>query len=103
MKQDVVWTWAGEADMQRFFAEADDNIEGSGVELLTQVETATILLTQFPRLAPNWRFPVRRLLIKRRRLALFDVPEPRGIVIIGVADIRRDPEEWWNELRNRMP
>jgi len=29
--------------------------------------------------------------------------ESRGIVIIGVADIRRDPDKWWNELRSRMP
>ena len=77
--------------------------EGRGIELLTQVETATALLAQFPRMAPSWRFPVRRLLIRRRKLALFYVPESRGVIIIGVADIRRDPEEWWNELRSRMP
>lgn len=103
MKREIVWTWAAEADMQRFFAEAEDFQEGKGVELLTQVETASALLTQFPRMAPSWRFPVRRLMIRRRKLALFYVPESRGVVIIGVADIRRDPDEWWNELRSRMP
>ena len=103
MKREVVWTWAAEADMQCFFAKAEDFQEGKGVELLTQVETASALLTQFPRMAPSWKFPVRRLMIKRRKLALFYVPESRGVVIIGVADIRRDPDEWWNELRSRMP
>jgi len=103
MKREIVWTWAAEADLQRFFVEAEDLHEGRGIELLTQVETATALLAQFPRLAPSWRFPVRRLLIKRRKLALFYVPESRGVIIIGVADIRRDPEAWWNELRSRMP
>jgi plasmid stabilization system protein ParE len=103
MKREIVWTWAAEADLQRFFAEAEGAQEGRGLELLTQVETAASLLDQFPRMAPNLRFPVRRLRIKRRKLALFYVPEPRGIVIIGVADIRRDPAEWWNELRSRMP
>ena len=103
MKREIVWTWAAEADLQRFFVEAEDLQEGRGIELLTQVETATALLAQFPRMAPSWRFPVRRLLIRRRKLALFYVPESRGVIIIGVADIRRDPEEWWNELRSRMP
>jgi plasmid stabilization system protein ParE len=103
MKHEIVWTWAAEADLQRFFAEAEDIQEGRGVELLTQVETATALLAQFPRMASSWRFPVRRLMIKRRKLALFYVPESRGIVIIGIADIRCDPDKWWNELLNRMP
>ncbi|WP_395746383.1 hypothetical protein [Prosthecobacter sp.] len=103
MKREVVWTWAAEADLQRFYAEAEDGQEGKGMELLTQVETASVLLIQFPRMAPSWRFPVRRLMIRRRKLALFYVPEPRGIVIIGVADPRCDPEAWWNELRSRMP
>ncbi len=103
MKHEIVWTWAAEADLQRFFAEAEDVQEGWGVKLVTQVETATTLLAQFPRRASSWRFPVRRLMIKRRKLALFYVPESRGIVIIGVADIRRDPDKWWNELLNRMP
>ena len=102
MKWEVVWTWAAEAGLQHFFAEAEDSQEGSGLKLLVQVETATALLAQFPRMAPNWRFPVRRLMVRRRQLALFYVPEPRGIVIIGVADNRRDPDEWWNELRSRM-
>ncbi|WP_395738260.1 type II toxin-antitoxin system RelE/ParE family toxin [Prosthecobacter sp.] len=102
MKHELVWTWAAEADLQRFFAEAEDVREGKGMELLTQVETASALLVQFPRMPPNWRFPVRRLMIRRRQLALFYVPESRGIVIIGVADPRRDPEAWWDELRSRM-
>ena len=33
----------------------------------------------------------------------FYVPEPRGIVVIGVADIRGDPESLWNELKGRLP
>lgn len=103
MKHEIVWTWAAEADLQRFFAEAEDVQEGRGIELLTQVESATVLLAQFPRMAPSWRFPFRRLMIKRRNFALFYVPESRGVVVLGVADIRRDPDKWWNELLNRMP
>lgn len=102
MKHEIVWTWAAEADMQRFFAEAEDFQEGRGLKLLNHVETATALLAHYPRMAASWRFPVRRLMIKSSKLDLFYVPEPRGIVILGVADIRRDPDSWWSELRSRM-
>lgn len=46
---------------------------------------------------------MRRLILRRRHLALFYVPEPRGIVVIGVVDMRRDPESLWGEIRDRLP
>jgi|GEM_PF-639723 len=103
MKREIVWTWAAEADMQRFYAEAEDQEEAKGLELLVLAEKATVLLLCFPQMAPQWRHPVRRLILRRRHLALFYVPEPRGIVIIGVADMRRDPESLWGEIRDRLP
>ncbi|MCF7786642.1 MAG: type II toxin-antitoxin system RelE/ParE family toxin [Prosthecobacter sp.] len=103
MKLEVIWTWAAEADMQRLYASAEDNSEGSGNQLLSEVEKATALLLCFPQMAVQWRSPVRRLILRRRHLALFYVPEPRGIVVIGVADLRGDPDSWWSELQGRLP
>ncbi len=103
MKREVIWTWAAEADLQRLFAEAEDASEGNGLRLLTEIEKATVLLLCFPLLAPNWRPPVRRMVLRRRNLGVFYVPEPRGIVVVGVADLRRDPESLWKELLGRLP
>ena len=103
MKREIIWTWAAEADLQRFFSESEDEIEGLGVSLLGQVEKATALLLQFPLMAPRWRHPVRRLMLRRRYLGLFYVPEPRGIVVIGVADLRSDPDQLWREIASRLP
>lgn len=103
MNRDIVWTWAAEADMQGIFAAAEDAADGTGVSLLGQVEKATTLLLNFPRMAPAWRGPVRRLMMKHQCLGLFYVPEPRRMVIIAVADLRRDPDSIWNEIRSRIP
>ena len=89
--------------MPRFYAEAEDQEEGRGLDLLSLAEKATARLLCFPQMAPQWRHPVRRLILRRRHLALFYVPEPRGIVVIGVADMRRDPEPLWGEIRDRLP
>jgi plasmid stabilization system protein ParE len=103
MKRELVWTWAAEADMQRFYAVAEDQAEGSGIQLLSEIEKAAALLLCFPLMAAQWRPPVRRLILRRRHLALFHVPEPRGIVVIGVADLRGDPDDLWRELHGRLP
>jgi len=103
MKREVIWTWSAEVDMQRLHASAEDHSEGSGNQFLSEVEKATVLLLCFPQMAKLWRSPVRRLILRRRHLALFYVPEPRGIVVIGVADPRGDPDRLWNELQGRLP
>ncbi len=103
MKQEVIWTWAAEADLQRFFAAEEDQCEGRGLSLITQVEKATDLLASFPLMAPKWRPPVRRLILRRRHLCLFYVPESRGVVVIGVANLRSDPDQILREIRSRLP
>lgn len=103
MKRELIWTWAAEADLQRFYAIAEDQAEGFGAHLLSEVERAAALLLCFPLMAAQWRFPVRRLILRRRQLALFYVPEPRGIVVIGVADLRCNPDDLWREMQGRLP
>jgi plasmid stabilization system protein ParE len=103
MKREVMWTWAAEADLQQHYSELEDRTENAGGRLLVEVEKATLLLLAFPLLAARWRPPVRRMILRRRKLALFYVPEPRGIVVIAVADLRRDPDSLWHEIRSRLP
>lgn len=103
MKRELIWTWSAEADMQRLYATAEDHCEGNGDQLLSEVEKATALLLCFPLMAPHWRPPLRRMILRRRHLALFYVPEPRGIVVVGVADLRSDPDSLWSQLKRRLP
>jgi plasmid stabilization system protein ParE len=103
MTREILWTWAAEADMQCLYAESEDVEEGRGLKLLTQVEKATMLLLHFPRMAPQWRSTVRRLVLKKLHSGLFYVPEPQRVVIIAVADLRTDPDMLWRDIRNRIP
>ncbi|MGV3664417.1 MAG: hypothetical protein ACO1TE_29865 [Prosthecobacter sp.] len=103
MNRETLWTWAAEADMQRLYSESEDVEEGRGVKLLIHVEKATTLLLHFPRMAPQWRSAVRRLVLKKLHLGLFYVPEPQRVVILAVADLRTDPDMLWREIRSRTP
>jgi len=103
MTGEVIWTWAAEADLQKFFAECEDRQDGSGIHLLERIEKATELLLRFPYMAGLWHEPIRRLVIRRSFLGLFYVPERRGIIVIAVADLRQDPERLKLEVRSRLP
>jgi plasmid stabilization system protein ParE len=103
MTPEVVWTWAAEAEMQKFFGEWEDRQDGGGMKLLLRVEKATELLLRSPHMAPAWREPIRRLVIRRSSLGLFYVPEPRGIIVLAVVDLRQDPERIQQEIRSRLP
>ena len=103
IRRELIWTWAAEADRQRFYAYAMDHAEGSGVQLLLKIEKVAALLLCFPMMAAQRWYSVRRLILRHRQLDLFYAPEPRGIVIIGVADLRGDPDNLWSELQGRLP
>ncbi len=103
MTPEVIWTWAAECDLQKYFEEWEDCQDGSGVKLILRVERATELLLRFPHMAPAWSGPIRRLVIRRSSLGLLYVPEQRGVIVIAVTDLRQDPERLEKNLRSRLP
>lgn len=103
MTKEVVWTWSAEADLQDLFQRADSASPNGGLSLLIQIEAATKMLSVFPLLAPEWNLSIRRLLIQKANLGLFYVPEPRGIVVIGLADLRQHPDGIAEQILRRLP
>ncbi len=103
MKQDVVWTWAAEMDAQEAYARMEEAAEGSGERFVRLTDRMVSLLQAFPFVAAVWRRPVRRALIRRTHYGLFYVVEPARLVVIGLQDLRSDPERLERELLRRLP
>src|SRR5215203_3833750 len=96
--RDVVWTYAAESDLQSLFDEFESKGEGTGEQFFELIDSALELLKQFPQMAPVFKGPYRRFLLRDGRHGLFYAVEARGIILHAVADLRRDPEE----LRRRF-
>ncbi|MEA3208929.1 MAG: hypothetical protein QOE70_1986 [Chthoniobacter sp.] len=77
---EIVWTQRAERQLQHVFSEFDRFSPTVAVAWLEEVGTRSSLLAHFPEMAPVWRQPYRRLLL-RRELGLFYTVEPRGIII----------------------
>ncbi len=54
-------------------------------------------------MAPRWRAPFRRLLLRGGSLGLFYVVHPHRLVVAGIMDLRRDPKRLIGEMNRRLP
>jgi plasmid stabilization system protein ParE len=100
---EVVWTLAAEVDAQNAFVRLDEASPEAALRFVATTDRVLELLRIFPHLAAVWQPPVRRISIRRSHYGLFYVVEPLRVVIIGVQDLRRDPERLRNELLGRLP
>lgn len=103
MSRDVVWTLAAEVDAQEAFVRLGESSPEAALRFVATTDRLLELLQVFPRLAALWQPPVRRVSIRRSHYGLFYVAEPLRLVIIGVQDLRRDPERLRRELLRRLP
>lgn len=103
MKRDIFWTWAAEVDAQTAFTVLLDSNQTQAERFVGMIDRLMSLLQVFPLIAPTWRPPIRRALIRRSHYGLFYVVEPKRIVVIGVQDLRQDPERIRNEVVRRLP
>jgi len=100
---EVVWTWAAEVDAQNAFVRLDEASPEAALRFVATTDRVLDLLRIFPHLAAVWHPPVRKVAIRRSHDGLFYVAEPLRVVIIGVQDLRRDPERLRLELLGRLP
>ena len=96
---EIVWTLRADRHFQETFSREEEIEPGAGERLFNEVEKALEMLRRYPELARVYQDPVRRWVLgKRRRTGLFYVPESRGIVVIGLLDLRQSPSVIRREL-----
>ena len=64
--------------------------EGAGNKLLDQVDSGMRLLRLMPELAPVYAERYRRLVLRDPRFGIFYIPEPRGIIVHAICDLRQE-------------
>ena len=81
----------------------DEASPESALRFVATTDRLLELLQIFPQLAAMWQAPVRRVAIRRSHYGLFYVAEPFRLVIVGVQDLRGDPDRLRRELLRRLP
>ena len=90
---DAVWTLGAEADVQRIYERMELWEDGAGDRFYDEVLTAIRLLQEFPHIGPVvHRGDIRRVIVFNRNYGLFYRPEPRGIILHALLDLRQDPK-----------
>ncbi|MEM8955596.1 MAG: type II toxin-antitoxin system RelE/ParE family toxin [Verrucomicrobiota bacterium] len=90
MNPEAVWTARAEADLLREFARREEAVEGSGTDFLSAVDSTLRLLRINPEMAPRYSERYHRLVLRDRRIGIFYSIESRGVIVLGVCDLRQD-------------
>jgi len=91
MNAEIVWTAQAEDDLQQAYNRLDAVSADKGAQFIRAVDGALTLIRTFPRLAPLYEPPFRRLLVKKSYYGVFYAVENRGIIVHAVIDLRQDP------------
>ena len=103
MSLEALWTWAAEVDAQEAYVRLDESSPEAALRFVATTDRLLELLLIFPHLGAVWRGAVRKISIRRSHYGLFYVVAPPRLVIIGVQDLRRDPDRLFEELLGRIP
>lgn len=72
---------------------------GLGYEFALEVTSAVQSILSFPRAWPLLEGDVRRCLVRRFPFGILYSPEPDGIFILAVMDLRREPGYWKHRVK----
>lgn len=89
----MVWTLRAEIGLAETYGYLEDQREGAGDDFLGEIDHILELIRKFPQLGRVFETPVRRRIVGKGRYGLFYSPEDRGIVVIGILDLRQDPRQ----------
>jgi plasmid stabilization system protein ParE len=90
--RELILLLAADRDIQCAYDLCEDRQEGRGVVFMRHLDSAFGQLLKFPESAPIMRGRYRRLLVPGFPYGIFYTVEPRGVIIVGVMDIRQNPE-----------
>ena len=99
---EIVWKAGAEQDLLTIFERLEDWREGSGKQLLIELDNTLGNLRRHPRMAPIYEEPVRRLVVGNSGLGLFYTVEARGIIVHALVYLRRDPETIRRRIRRML-
>jgi plasmid stabilization system protein ParE len=85
-------------DVQAVFGRYEEYQVGRGEVFMRQLDAAFTLLRQHPEIAPVYKMPYRRMLLKNFPYGIFYQTQPKRLVVAAILDLRQNP----TTLRQRL-
>lgn len=99
---DIIWKRGAEEDLLSTFSELETLRKGSGERFALMLDDVLQSLRSFPRLAPIYDRPVRRLVIGNSGYGIFYTVENRGIIIHALVHLRTNPGSIRTRIRKML-
>jgi plasmid stabilization system protein ParE len=87
----IIWLLKAEVDFQQIYNRIDRYSPERAERFYASVNEAVDPLALFPESGQPYALPIRRVLALNGRYGVFYRDEIRGIVILGIEDLRQDP------------
>ncbi len=88
---ELILLFSADLDIQGAFEYYEDCQKDRGAVFLRHLDAAFDQLRRFPGSGTRFHGNYRRLLVPRFPYGVFYTAEPRGVIVAGVIDTRRDP------------
>lgn len=87
-----------DSDIQNAFNRYEEYQDGRGKVFLFNLDLALGLIRKNPEMAPIYRGPYRRLLVRDFPFGIFYQVQAKRIVVTAVIDLRKNPKELKRKL-----
>jgi plasmid stabilization system protein ParE len=95
---EIIWKRGAEDDLLRIFAELEEFGEGTGARFVEVLDGTLQYLRRYPRMAPVFEHPMRRLVAGNSGFGVFYTVEGRGIIVHALIHLSQSPEA----IRSRL-
>ena len=85
-------------DIQAAFGRYEEYQTGRGEVFMRQLDAALTLLREYLEIAPVYKGPYRRMLIRNFPYGIFYQVQPKRLVVAAILDLRQNP----TSLRRRL-
>jgi plasmid stabilization system protein ParE len=90
-------------DIQTAFGRYEEYQAGRGEVFMRQLDAAFMLLREHPEIAPVYKGPYRRMLLRNFPYGIFYQAQPKRIVIAAILDLRQNPASLQRRLFGNEP
>jgi len=89
--REIIWLLKAEVDFQEIYNRIDRYSPERAENFYASVNEALDQVAEFPESGHAYAIPIRRMLALKGRYGVFYRSESRGIVVLGIEDLRQAP------------
>lgn len=97
---DLILLFSADSDIQAGFNACEEQQSGRGEIFMRHLDATFARIRRFPESAPVFHPPFRRVLVPSFPYGVFYAIEGKRLVVVGVMDLRQNPESIQRRLRS---